>query len=151
MSLGTLECDSPASLCHSESSAVASLKALRNQLTVQNSVTELLGRVPSFVNARSSDASFMSHDDDSPYLVFGDLGIYLLEGLKNRQSDLVDEITLRQAFELLSEMLTSNDPELINLAQVGVLEVLADSSVALDIATSYLSEDANRMLNDSRG
>jgi len=109
-------------------------------LTSQNSVTELLRRVPAFERARSNDQSFMSHEDDSPYLVFGDFGLFLLKYLKDRSYDLRDETLLRAAFDLLDEMLTSTDLELINLAQVGVIEVLSDSQDVLRVATSYLSQ-----------
>lgn len=113
---------------------------MTNSLTSQNSVAELFRRVPDFEKASSSDPSFMSHEDDSPYLVFGDFGLFLLRRLKDRSHELRDQPLLREAFEFLDEMLTSTEPELINLAQVGVIEVLADSPDALRIATSYLSQ-----------
>ena len=113
---------------------------MTNSLTSENSVAELLRRVPDFEKASSNDPSFMSHEDNSPYLVFGDFGLFLLEHLKDRSHELRDQTVLREAFEFLDEMLTSTDPELINLAQVGVIEVLADSPYALRIARSYLSQ-----------
>lgn len=115
---------------------------MTKSLTSQNTISELLRRVPAFAKARSVDSSFMSYEDDSPYLVFGDFGLFLLKHLRDRQPDLGDENFLREAFGLVDEMLTSSDPELINLAQVGVMEVLADSPQALRIAQGYLSQRA---------
>ncbi|HJP90513.1 MAG TPA: hypothetical protein VJ875_01065 [Pyrinomonadaceae bacterium] len=112
---------------------------MTNSLTSKNSVTELLRRVPDFEKARSNDPSCMSHEDDSPYLVFGDFGLFLLKRLKDGSHNSKDQPLLREAFGFLDEMLTSTEPELINLAQVGVIEVLADSIDAFHIATSYLS------------
>jgi hypothetical protein len=98
----------------------------------------LLQRIPVFTEARASDPSFMSHDDDSPYLVFGDFSLFLLQQLK----EMKDEVLLQQSFDLLGEMLSSTDPEVVNLAQVGVLETLADSPGAVIAARKYLTGDA---------
>ncbi len=95
---------------------------MTKSLTSQNLLTELFRRIPDFEKARSNDPSFMSYEDDSPYLVFGDFGLFLLKYLKNRSHDFRDKRLLREAFEFLDEMLTSTEPELINLAQVGVIE-----------------------------
>jgi hypothetical protein len=83
----------------------------------------------------------MSQGDDSPYLVYGDFSLFLLHYLKTRGWS-EDVVLLRQCFALLSEMLTSSDPEIVNLAQVGVLETLADSPDALAITKEYLRGDA---------
>jgi hypothetical protein len=106
----------------------------------------LLQRIPAFAEARLSNPSFMSYDDDSPYLVYGDFGLFLLQYLKATFIQTKDEMLLQQASELLSEMLTSADPEVVNLAQVGVLETVADSPEALTAVRKYLSGDAIVML-----
>jgi hypothetical protein len=46
-------------------------------LTPENVMAALLDRVPAFALARSADESFISHGNDSTYLCFGDLGLYL--------------------------------------------------------------------------
>lgn len=104
--------------------------------------TALLQRVPVFAETRASDPSFMSHDDDSPYIVYGDFGLFLLRHLKATHTRVKDKTLLKQSFELLSEMLTSSDPEVVNLALVGVLETLTDSPDAVIAAKNYLTDGA---------
>jgi hypothetical protein len=55
-------------------------------------------------------------------------------------------MSLRSGFELLDEMLTSNDAELMNLAQLGVFEGLANTPELLVAAKEYLSDDAKSVL-----
>ena len=102
----------------------------------------LLQHVPVFAESRASDPSFMSHDDDSPYIVYGDFGLFLLRHLEATHTRMKDETILKQSFELLSEMLTSSDPEVVNLALVGVMETLTDSPKAVIAAKKYLTGDA---------
>lgn len=104
----------------------------------------LLRRVPAFAKARSSDPSFLSYDDDSPYLVFGDFGLFIREYLKVIDTPMKDDTFLKQSFELLNEMLTSTDPEVQNLAVVGVFETLTDAPEAFTMAKKNLTSDAQK-------
>ena len=90
---------------------------------------------------RPSDSSFLSHDDESPYLVFGDFGRFLVTHINGERPE-AHEGFLTNAFQFVDEMLTSSNPEIINLAQVGVLEVLADSRDVFDLAKRYLGQRA---------
>ena len=46
-------------------------------------------------------------------------------------------------------MLTSPDPEVVNLAQVAILEPFAEQPAALEIAKCYISGEANITLERS--
>lgn len=114
-------------------------------ITPRNAVDELMRRVPAFAKARSLDSSFMSYGDDgNPYLVFGDLGLFLLRRLKARVENPEEDSLFQQSFKLINEMLTSSDPEVANLAQLGVMETLSDSTQEIAIAKAYLSEPAKK-------
>jgi hypothetical protein len=78
--------------------------------------------------------------------VFGDFGRFLRDRMRLQVKGAKDESILQQSFDLLDEMLTSTDPEIANLAQVGVFEVLADEPDALTDAKQYLKEDAKAIL-----
>jgi hypothetical protein len=119
-----------------------------NHLTYQNVVEELLARVPSFAELRKEDDSYVSYRDDSPHLVFGDFARFLLERLNAPSKTGEDELILQRGFKLLDEMLTSSDPEVVNLAEVGVFEAFAEQPEALAIAKCYLSEEANIILEE---
>lgn len=121
---------------------------MTNALVYQNVVEELLRRVPEFAAIRHRDASYLSHKSSSPYLVFGDFARFLLGRLNDRTPTDKDEFVLRRSFALLDEMLTSPDPQVANLAQVGVFEILADQPEALAAAKDYLTEDAKSVLED---
>ena len=108
----------------------------------ENITQTLLKRVPSFKEARERDLSYMSHDNDSPYLVFGDFGLFLHEYLKTTSRQTQDTNFLQQSFELLNEMLLSPDLEVVNLAQAGVLEILVDSPESAAAVRRYLTTDA---------
>lgn len=113
-------------------------------LTYENIAAELLVRVPSFARVRERSPSFISYRDDRAYLVFGDFGRFLQERMSQPTGD---ESTLRASFDLLDEMLTSADVELVNLAQVGVFEQLVDDPAKLRKAKQYLSDNAKVVLD----
>lgn len=121
---------------------------MTNSLVYQNVVEELLRRVPEFAAVRLRDESYLSHQDRSPYLVFGDFARFLLDHVSDRSKQDKEGLVLRRSFALLDEMLTSSDPELVNLAQVGVFEVLADQPDALAAAKCYLTDAAKSVLED---
>ncbi len=117
-------------------------------LTYQNVVGELLRRIPSFAVVRNTDDSYVSYDDDSPHLVFADFSRFLLEHLSSQTKGEEDEQTLAHSFKLLDEMLTSSDPEVVNVAQVAVFEPFADQPNVLEIAKCYISKEANIVLEE---
>lgn len=77
----------------------------------------------------------MKPDDLQPYMLFGDLGIYV--------RDLIDQgnynqFELDKIFEFLNEVGSSTDEEVHNLLTVGVLEILTDSREATILAEKKL-------------
>ena len=78
----------------------------------------------------------MKPDDLQPYMLFGDLGIYVRD-LINRGNYNVSE--LEEIFEFLNEMGCSTDEEVHNLLTVGVLEILTDSREATLFAEKKLN------------
>ena len=112
-------------------------------MTAEEAINLLLGSVPEFAEERSSDSSYLSYDDDSPYLVFGDFARFLVNKIEQNQNSSEIEPLLSKSFRLLSEMATSPDDSIANLAQVGVFEVLTDSPEAVLAARQNLSARAS--------
>ena len=107
---------------------------------LNEAVELLLCRVPAFAQTRSQDSSFMSHGrNDSPYLVFGDFGLFFLQQLQSYEISGPNQNWLQPSLQLIDKMLTSDDPELVNLIQVGLLEVLAGHPNALTLVKNNLS------------
>ena len=115
-------------------------------MTYQDVVNELQRRIPSFASIRNTDESSVSHGDDGPYLVFGDFYRFLFDKLNSQTKGEDDEEILRLSFTVLDEMLTSSDPELVNLAQVSIFEPLAEHPTTLAVAKCYLSDEANNVV-----
>jgi hypothetical protein len=116
---------------------------------LKDAVYLLLRRVPSFANARARDSSFISYSrDDCPYLIFGDFGLFLLRQLGDKSTNSANQDWLRPSVELIDEMLTSENPEIENLIQVGVLEVLGDQPDAISLVKQYLSAAGKEKIED---
>ena len=115
---------------------------------LNEAVELLLNQVPEFAEARSRDASFMSYNDDSPYLVFGDFGLFLREQLKNRPLRGTNEDWLQPSVDVIDKLLTSSDPEVSNLIQVGVLEILSDFPTAMNLVKPHLSTQGQEKFDD---
>ena len=112
----------------------------------EETVEALLKRIPSFATARLRDESYMSHNDDGPYLVYGDFAFFLRDLILGRFT--VTEDTgdvLEESFKLLSEVATSSNDEIANIATVGTFEVLADCPDCVILAKKMLSEDAAKV------
>jgi len=129
------------------------LDALLNNMQYPPQVNEavglLLSRVPDFAEARSQDSSFMSHgENDSPYLVFGDFALFFAQQLEAKGVSIHNESWLQPSFQVIDEMLTSADPELVNLIQVGVLEVLAGHPGALTLVKTNLSAPGQKQFEE---
>jgi hypothetical protein len=112
---------------------------MANEITPQNAVQELLKRLPDFAAARANDESFISHDDDSPYLVFGDLARFMINLITREPNSPQASGTLAEAFRLLNEMAVSPDREVANLAEAGVFEELTDRPETVLAARESLS------------
>lgn len=115
---------------------------MSNSVTSDGPVQALLRRVPLFAAARASDESYMSHDDDGPYLVFGDFARFLIDVVTGKSHASERDKLLTASFELLGEMATSPDDEVVNLAEVGVFEVVRDSPEGVAAARKYLTDKA---------
>ena len=113
-----------------------------NLTSLDNAVEELLKRVPSFAAARAQDESYISHNDDGPYLVYGDFARFLEELIVDRSHTAEAGDVLTESFRLLSELATSPNAELANIAVVGVFEALADCPDCIVLAKKMLSKDA---------
>ena len=112
-----------------------------------NAVEILLERVPAFAAARALDESYMSYDDDDPYLVYGDFARFLRELIVHKLEATETSDILAQSFRLLSEMANSSNNELANIAVVGVFEVLADSPESTAVARKQLSRKARKVFD----
>ena len=111
-------------------------------MTSDSAVAELLKRVPAFAAARAQDESYISYDDDSPYLVYGDFARFLTELILNRAGSATTDGTLSESFSLLSELATSPNAEVADLAVVGVFESLTDHPDCVTVAREMLSPAA---------
>lgn len=116
----------------------------------EEAVEALLKRVPSFATARSEDESYISHDDSSAYLVYGDFARFLKELILgwSQVSDKAE--VLSESFRLLSELATSSDAEIANIAVVAVFEVLADCPDCVILAKKMLSKSAAKVFDRVR-
>ncbi|HZE73071.1 MAG TPA: hypothetical protein VE135_26475 [Pyrinomonadaceae bacterium] len=111
-------------------------------LTTENATATLLERVPAFAEARAKDDSFISHEDDSPYLCFGDLDRYLLELLGRESNTPREAETTRQIFGLLNDMGNSSDPYVVNIVSTTAFEGLAGMPEGIVAARSHLTGQA---------
>ena len=111
-------------------------------LPYEHLVDELVKRVPAFAKEREINESYLSHDDDDPYLVFGDFGRFLVDVLRNRACQMEREKLLTDSFDFLGEMATSPDDQVVNVAETTVFESLSDSPETVAAAREYLSERA---------
>jgi hypothetical protein len=112
------------------------------ELTTENATAALLKRVPAFAAARAEDDSFISHEDDSAYLCFGDLDRYLAELLSRGSSTAAEVETISQIFQLLNEMGNSSDAEVVNIVATTVFEGLAGLAEGVAAAKSRLTGQA---------
>lgn len=78
-----------------------------------------------FARERERDDSFISHDD-SPYLVFGDFGRFLVDVITGREHQAEREGIVVASFKLLDEMAESRDDRIVNVAETTVFENLCD-------------------------
>jgi len=117
-----------------------------NLISPDKAVEELLKRVPSFAAARAQDESYISHKDNGPYLVYGDFARFLTELIVDKSQAADKAEVLAESFRLLSELATSSNDEVANIAVVGVFEVLADCPDCIVLTKKMLSKDAAKVL-----
>lgn len=110
-------------------------------LPYEHLVDALLNRVPAFAREREINESYLSYNDEDPYLVYGDFGRFLVTVIRN-QDQMERDRLLGASFELLSEMATSPDDEVVNVVETSVFEALSDSPETVAAARKYLSEGA---------
>lgn len=103
------------------------------KITHDNAVRELINRIPEFKNY----LQFHADDLDSPTLIFDDFGDFLLDRILSSSPE--DPVTKR-SFDFINEMQESEDPDVQNLPQVGVFEVLVGSEKAVRIAEKLLNK-----------
>lgn len=113
----------------------------------ENVARELLNRIPEFALVRSKDSAYMSHDSEESYLIFGDFGHFLVSLLTRSTGEPEVKDTIINSFSFLSEVATSADKEVANLAVIGVFETLADSSDCVRAARQYLDVPALHIFN----
>ena len=119
---------------------------MKNLASPEEAVEALLKRVPSFAAARAQDESYISHHDYGSYLVYGDFARFLTELILGRSEVAADRAdVLAESFKLLSELTTSSNDEVANIAVVGVFEVLADCPDCIVLAKKMLSKDAAKV------
>lgn len=115
--------------------------------TSTNAVEDLLRRIPAFAAERSRDESYISYDDDSPYLVYGDFARFLEQLILDPSRSAGTEAIVAESFSLLSELSTAPSDEVADLAIVGVFEPLADCPDCIPVARSMLSKDAVKLFD----
>lgn len=120
-----------------------------SSVELQNAVDVLLRRVPAFAAARVKDESYMSHDDDAPYLVFGDLARLLIELIRTRPMTAEANSTIVESFDVLNDLASSTSDDIKTLVEVGILEVLTDSTESVAAARQYLSGEALKMFEQA--
>lgn len=98
---------------------------------------KLLINFPGFTND-------IKPDDMQPYMLFGDLGIYIRNKI---DEDDISKEDLISIFSLLNEMGEANDDDVHNLLTVGVLEILTDSEKVKEISKQYLKGEALKNLD----
>ena len=113
----------------------------------EEAVEALLKRVPSFAAARAEDESYISHNDDGAYLVYGDFARFLTELILDQSGTADKADVIAESFKLLSELATSSNDELANIAVVGPFEMLADCPDCIVLAKKMLSRDAAKVFN----
>ena len=118
---------------------------MNNLTNPDDAVQALLMRVPTFGAARSQDESYISHNDDGPYLVYGDFARFLTELIMDKSGSAEKTDVLTESFKLLSELAASPNTEVANIAVVGVFEELADCPDCIDLAKKMLSKDAAKV------
>lgn len=99
-------------------------------------VSRLLTVVPDFATANHT------WNVDLPHDVFGSFALFLCERIRQG----VRGNSLDQAFDLLNEMASSKDLEIVNLLVVSVLEMIADDDECRAAAQAYFSDEALTLL-----
>jgi hypothetical protein len=120
---------------------------MNNLASPEEAVEALLKRVPSFAAARGEDESYISHNDDGAYLVYGDFARFLIELILDQSGSADKADVIAESFNLLSELATSSNDEIANIAVVGTFEMLADCPDCIVLAKKMLNSDAAKVFD----
>ena len=83
--------------------------------------------------------------DDLPFVVLGNFGLFIRELLQEVSKN--DEL-LRRCFRFVELMVESKDERVVNLAAVGVLELLVDEETDRAITMEFLGEAARALATE---
>jgi hypothetical protein len=111
------------------------------KITHDNAVKELLDRIPEL----KSYHQFDDFELGQPTIVFDHFGDFLLDRIIKSQP--ADEAIIKISFDFINETQESEDPDVQNLPQIGVFEVLAGSKKAIKIADTMLNENGREWFN----
>lgn len=115
------------------------------KITQKNVIEELLKRIPEI--KKSTDWKYVENEQELPTIIFDHFGTFLLDIITESNDPLNDDI-IKRSFDLINEMQLSDDPEVQNLSQVGVFEVLAGSNKGIEIASILLNKRGNELFNE---
>jgi hypothetical protein len=110
---------------------------------VADTVVALRNLYPQFGKYVGNDDR-MSFDNDLPYLLFGDFALFLRARLELAQQGRInkDSKEIINAFELLESLIESDRPDILELVEVAILEVINDNPLTCDIAKDSFSGTA---------
>ena len=100
-------------------------------LTYESMVAILLERIPDFRTAVDTSDGVV----DLPYVVFGRFATFLNDRIPRCE---LSDLTIQASFRLLNQMCEVSDARVMNLAAVGVFEVLTDSPQSIRTARELL-------------
>jgi hypothetical protein len=107
---------------------------MRAPLKYDDIVNVLVERIPAFVES-DLGREVLAGDRDLPYVVFGGFASFLNQLLLIVPPT---DSAVQASFQLLNEMAGSADQRVLDLAGVGVFEILTDSSRSIQAARELL-------------
>ena len=103
---------------------------MADSLRYETAVKVLLQYVPEFRRV-----SNFENDESEPTYVFGVFGLFLRDTIMQGSTPVE---TIETSFNLLNEMASSDDDEIVNLIEVTVFEILTDSPKTIGVARQRL-------------
>jgi len=107
------------------------------ELKYKDIVKALLETISAFKKSDEYD----SENEEITYLLFSDFARFLTSKIERAKNPEQDE-DIAKSFSFLENMLNADDKEVVNLAEVEILEQLAQSSKATEFTKRVLSEKA---------
>jgi len=99
-------------------------------------IVELLAQVPEL-------EQWGEIDRELPYVAFGDFALFLCEQARSGNEN---RGLLTRAFDVVNTMADSDDPEVLNLLVVAMLEVIADDEQGAEMARRWLNASGVALL-----